>query len=743
MRDCPRITVDQFDWNWFDSIPLEKNKRRGNPGSMKMRQRQFIDCVTAFDIETTKVHFKKNKHTRDSYINSIIYNKLIVKRNSLKTQKEKDAFDEKYGLNIHSFMYVWQWQFDDHCTVVGRQWSEFINFVKELYKHLGYNKKLAIYVHNLSFEFQFLKGIYQFKSDEIFAINKRKILKCFMCDGALEYRCSYLHSNMSLKVFAEKMECDHQKMIGDLDYDVERFPWTSLTEKEWGYCVNDVICLVEAIKKELEVDGDTLSTIPATSTGYVRRDMKKAMKAYRNVIQDIYPDDIVYEMLREEFGGGDTHASRFYANVELDHVYSHDRCSSYPDVQMNCEFPMGKWFIVKKDKITVDDIVDLVQRRHKACIFRVAMSNVRLKDDLFACPYLSISKCRKYDKKKTLLDNGRVLKSDYLEVTFNDVDFDIFINEYDFDDIYILNLAHSTYGKLPSAFRAVVQKYFELKTSLKDVPGQEIYYIKNKNKLNACFGMTAEKPVRDEMTWDGLKFDIHNTKSVHEKLEESKKDAFIVYQWGCWTTAWARYRLHEMIWAVGYDYVYDDTDSVKHLNPHTEIIDEYNQLRIADSKKNGAYAQNKNGDTFYMGVYELDGVYKKFKTLGAKKYAYIKDGINKKTGKPYELEITISGVVKDAGAKELAEAGGISKLKAGFKFVKGGGTCIYYNDIAEPFTVKVPDGNVTIVSNAVVENDTYTVSLDKDYSKLIEDSKKFLTMCENYSMMKYGTKQLN
>ena len=40
--------------------------------------------------------------------------------------------------------------------------------------------KVVIFVHNLSFEFQFLRGIYHFDNEEVFAVESRKVLKCEM-----------------------------------------------------------------------------------------------------------------------------------------------------------------------------------------------------------------------------------------------------------------------------------------------------------------------------------------------------------------------------------------------------------------------------------------------------------------------------------------------------------------------------------------------------------------------------------
>ena len=138
-----------------------------------------------------------------------------------------------------AIMYIWQFQIDDIVTVFGRTWEEYFFFLRKIKGEIG-ARLLCIYVHNLSFEFQFLKGLYDFQPDEVFAVDSRKILKCTMWD-TFEYRCSYLHSNMSLAAFTSKMGVEDAK-LDDFDYDKLRYPWTELSERELLYCMSEDLC---------------------------------------------------------------------------------------------------------------------------------------------------------------------------------------------------------------------------------------------------------------------------------------------------------------------------------------------------------------------------------------------------------------------------------------------------------------------------------------------------------------------
>ena len=658
------IRADDFDHEYMKLTGLRRmqKKQRGNPGTRA--KRRYRDEVTAFDIETSTIPG---------------------------TQQ--------------AVMYIWQWQIGDF-TVIGRTWEEFQDLCYRLKSMCKEDQYIVVYVHNLSFEFQFLAGIYEFQPEEVFCIESRKILKCDMF-GCLEFRCSYLHSNMSLDEFTRKMGVEHAK-LHDFDYNRFRGPWTALTDDELQYCVNDVQGLVEAIKIEMKHDGDNLYSIPLTSTGYVRRDAKAVLKGVKHfIVQDILPDYEVFEMLQEAFRGGNTHANRYYAGLILENVKSADRSSSYPDVQVNCKYPMSRWF--RSGNITTDQLFDLIDRRGRAVVMRVALFNVRLHDEFWGSPYLSISKCRNIKNHEP--DNGRILSADYLETTITDIDLKIIADEYDFDSMTIIDSAHSRYGYLPRKFVELVNKYYRLKTELKGSEDlfDQLLYMKSKNKLNSLYGMSAQNPIKPETQFKQGEFCILE-EDYKEKLEAQNKKAFFNYAWGVWCTAWARLRLEEGIRLAGSRFVYADTDSVKYLGD----IDwtEYNAIREAQSKAHGAYAIDKKGKAHYMGVFEYEGSYHKFATLGAKKYCSEDAAGN--------VQITIAGVSKRAGAKELQQAGGISKFKPGFIFRKGGGLDAVYNDDPEIKEVTIDGHRLEITRNVCLVQGEYTLGLAGDYERLLD-----------------------
>ena len=666
------IPPEKFPYDWLYEIPLVKRKA----GNQRTRKRiQYKDLITAFDIETTRLEDIEQ-----------------------------------------SIMYVWQWQFGDEYTVVGRTWEQFEAFQRKL-KAVLEDSVLVVFVHNLSYEFQFLRGIYQFTQDEVFAIKSRKVLKCNMWDS-FEFRCSYIHSNMNLDTYTKKMGVKHKKLTGTFDYEKIRYPWTELSDDELAYCVHDVQGLVEAIEIEMEHDRDNLYTFPLTSTGYVRRDAKKAMSQvnYRFVKEQL-PDYEIYKMLREAFRGGNTHANRYYTNYTLHDVHSADRSSSYPDVMCNCKFPISEFY--RLGDIGYEEVVKMIGKRQKACLMRVAITGLHLTRIDWGCPYLSLSKCRHIEN--ALEDNGRILSADYLETTVTDIDLKIILEEYSFIDIKFYDVATARYGYLPEQLIKTICQYYHYKTELKNVPGQELLYMKSKNKLNSLYGMCAQDPVKQLILFIDNDFKEQNENEAELLLAYNKK-AFLAYQWGVWVTAWARYRLEEGIQLAHGDiddpnapqFVYCDTDSVKYLG---EInFDKFNAERIKDSRKSGAYATDPSGITHYMGVYEKEHDMCEFRTMGAKKYVY------RETPKD-KLVCTIAGVSKNSGGKELEDHGGIEAFHEGFTFERAGGLEAVYNDCPAIKQVELSGHTIEITSNVCLRPSTYTLGLTADYKRLLTESR--------------------
>ena len=687
---------------FFSNVCVLKN-RRGNPAGKK---RHYLALTTAFDIETSLIPGTEQ-----------------------------------------SVMYIWQWQLGTEYTVIGRTWQEFINLQLSIKECIPDDTWIVCYVHNLSFEFQYLKGIYKFLPSDVFAVASRKIVKCDM-HNCFEFRCSYKLTNMSLGEFTEKMNVEHKKLSGEeFDYSVVRYWFTEMTDTELQYCINDVLGLVEAVNALMKRDGDTLQTIPLTSTGYVRRNAKRAMKkgVHHNLVYSMLPDLNTYEALKEAFRGGNCHSNRFMAGDIVYNVHSADRSSSYPAVICNCEFPMTEFVSILKKDLNFDYIIRCMKIRHKALLLRIGIKNLNLRDYYWGCPYISKSKCRNIHKAIDTEDNGRILSADYIETTVTDIDLQIICKEYT-GEIIILEGWYSSYKKLPQPLIEEVKKYYTEKTELKGVTGQEVYYDKAKALLNSLYGMMAQDSVKEKLIFQQIGeytspiTDIKNDPAltIEEKREaikaiklellgESNRKAFLAYQWGVWVTAWARLRLEEGIRLVheteGANFVYCDTDSVKYTGAVN--WDQYNHARVLECAESGSYATDTLGITHYMGVFETEDnpktgyAYYQFKTLGAKKYAYV-------TEKGGPCKATIAGVNKKKGGQELDKHGGLSAFAEGFVFKEAGGNEAVYNDAPEISEIQVDGYTVPITSNVSILPSEYTLGIEGEYARIIKYAKNYL-----------------
>ena len=666
-------TVDTFNWFLVDEIEVQKRKR-GNPG--RKNKIEYVDCFSAFDIETTNI-------------------------------KEIEQ----------SIMYVWQFQLGDY-TIMGRTWAEFIKLVKQLKLHL--KGRLIVYCHNLAFEFSFLKSVLDFASDDVFCVKVRKVLRA-LYDECLEFRCSYILTGLSLADFTARMGVKAKLSGDEYDYSKERYPWTTLTDRELEYCVTDVKSLVAALKVFFEIEHDNFYSIPLTATGFVRRDMKKAMKKYNKAkLKVMLPDEHVYSLLKEAFRGGNTHANRYYSNMIIGNVKSIDRVSSYPDVQINDLFPMTPF--IREENITLDRAMRIIYKQERAVLFHIAFFDIELDDPLWGCPYIAKHKCTTLSRKH-YNDNGRILAADYLEITVTDIDFKIIMDEYKFSAARIDEFYHAGYGRLPKCFRDEVIKFFKIKTDLKNVEGEELFYHKAKEKLNSIYGMSVQDLAKQKIVYDrgNEKGDFYLADTPMQKLvEDASKKSFVAYQWGVWTTAHARARLEEMIKAVGVDnFIYCDTDSVKYIDTGECVEKEINKQRKKQSKTNGGYASDRDGNIHYLGLWENDGNYDRFITIGAKKYAYEQNG---------KIGITIAGVQKTKGAIELDEAGGLEAFKSGFVFRVAGGVKAVYNDNPEGEYIingccfnSDSRGERSITSNCYLGDSEYTLGLRPEYERLLSD----------------------
>lgn len=583
----------------------------------------YLNIESAFDIETT------------SYINN----------------GEKSAF-----------MYIWMFGLGLGKDIFyGRTWEELLDLCERLQHYFGLNenRRLVIYVHNLGYEFQFMCNY--FKWENVFAINERKPIKA-LCSYGIEFRDSYILSGYSLANTAKNLTTHKvRKLEGDLDYSLIRHHSTQLTDKELGYCSNDIEIILAYINEQI-AQYDDITKIPLTNTGRVRKYVKDACyytssnhrksnrgkyQRYRQIMSDLTLDKPTYIQLKRAFMGGFTHSNPNHTNKTLNDVASIDLTSSYPTVMLADKFPMSR-----AKELNITSVEELKKAMSLYClVFDLKIEGLR--NTLKYESYISESKC--FKMIKPVVNNGRVYDAELIETTITDVDFNIIEKVYEWDKISIANVKGFVKAYLPKSIIESILNLYQDKTTLKGVDGKEVEYLLSKGMLNSVYGMCVTDVVKDEHvfneTWGVERVD------VDEKIDEynKSKNRFLFYPWGIWVTAYARRNLWTAILNIGDDYIYSDTDSIKMLNfdSHKEYVERYNKhigKKLADMMEH--YKLNVDllapktiqGKAKPLGIWEFEGNYSHFKTLGAKRYLVKENG---------EFHLTVAGLSKKNGINHM------------------------------------------------------------------------------------------
>ena len=168
--------------------------------------------------------------------------------------------------------------------------------------------------------------------------------------------------------------------------------------------------------------------------------------------------------------------------------------------------------------------------------------------------------------------------------------------------------------------------------------------------------------------------------------------------------------------------VYCDTDSAKFFDEpvNRQLFEQLNDEIQTEIFKCGIDCTVEyKGRKYTLGLWDNDGIYPKFKSLGAKKYCYYdEDGI---------FNITVAGLSKSKAKDYLLSIGGIEAFKSGTIVPKAwsGRTTAKYNDWEGVRTLTLDTGErIYVGSNLVIEDTTYQFTLAEDYEMLLEDIKE-------------------
>ena len=558
-------------------------------------------------------------------------------------------------------------------------WSEIMETLCDKW-HITDKRKLVVYVHNLGYEFTYLIQLLTLRWGDCKALytKSRKPLTLEFANG-IEFRDS-------LKLFQKSLAkatkgCKHEKLKGDLDYTVYRTPDTPLDDKEFAYCVNDVLGLYEAIERMKNEHGFNEATIPLTNTGLVKQEVNKNLnkdKGFAKIKDALTLSKNQTYIAYKAMAGGDTHGARWKAGYTFKNCNSYDFKSAHPSQQLLWKFPTGKPFGLPED--TSEEDMNALIDAGMGFVGKIAITGLSIKDEC-PDPCISRSKCINSEIIGEE-DNGRVLDAEGTLLLYCDSnDWQRIREGYNYSEMVAVESFAFRLAYLPESFRHTILEKFRIKETMKGSPE----YAFSKICVNTIYGATAQKQIRDEYTadiGDAIEFEkLSWEKNLDDMTDDevtkaqTKKNTF-PFLWGLWTASLTRLRLWRLLKIVGWDRViYWDTDSCKFEGEKVPGVEEYNEEIKRQCIARKCVVQKDNGKCVYIGVAEdehpqSDYGYQEFRFLHAKCYAARNcDGV---------LESTIAGVGKNEGVAALKDD--IENLNDFLIIEDAGGQMLTYHD---------------------------------------------------------------
>lgn len=701
----------------------EYNFNEWQPAIIKKRKNSYCDDIMCFDIEVTSYFVNSGK---------------VYSLNDVLTMPDNDgkignsAFIEKFFEESENGAtpYIWQFCINDD-VLYGRDFSEVLDVLKIISEKIG-DARGFIFVHNLSYEWVFLRELLHDYIDKALLTEARKILY-FDAFGNLQFRCTYRLTNLSIAKWGQSL--DVQKKTGDLDYGVLRSPLTeTLTEKELSYCEFDLRVMVAGLRK-FRAQYGTLENIPLTQTGRVRREVKTLnakVKGRCAFIAECQPHTTEEMSVQNRcFMGGLTLANVERANKVLRGVLSKDIASAYPYVMFARKYPASRFL-----QAPFNGFEYMNDGNHH--IILVTFTNLHCKYNIGVIPYskrITAAGVKCDGENGDELSNGKILTAASLTMYLTEVDYLSYEKLYTWENATVYEHWAATSDYMPADFIQFMLQLYSDKTKLKHA--DPALYMRAKEMLNSLYGMCATLLYHHTFTENDFTptYDALTVEDIQAALDEFQNKTYknvVPYSWGVYVTAYQRARI---INAIAYfcergeshKVCYIDTDSLKGFFDDNEqyFTDENKRVEIESHRiclernipLELVAPTDEDGKPHHLGKFETDGLYYDFKTLGAKRYAYREDEKDK-------VHITIAGVPKVAGSMlasvdDLQEYDEKTKTGLYFDIFHSHKSLSEYKDGNNPL-VTFPDGYEVKNTCAVnIRPTTYKLTLTSDYRELL------------------------
>ena len=522
-------------------------------------------------------------------------------------------------------------------TLYGTRPSELVMCMNSIIMHLKGDNTI-FFVHNLSYDWVFLRKFFMkaWGTPE-HQLNTKSHYPIFITfANGIMLRDSLILAQRSLDKWAKDLNVEHQKAVGAWVYDEIRHQGNRFTPDEKTYIEHDTLAGVECIDKTMQVLNKKIYSLPYTATGIPREEVRKraGKNRGRELFKKIVPNYDTQKFLEDVFHGGYTHNNRHYCErVVRGQIDAYDEASAYPYAMLAFKFPMERFR--PTESCTPEFILN---NPEYAYIFTLILIKPRLRNNNIAMPALQKSKAIK--TVNVVEDNGRILCASYVEIRLNEIDLAVILQQYEYDKAVCIDVQYSLKDYLPRWFTDYVYQCFVDKTQLKG-GGDPVQYSIAKAKLNSLYGMCVQRPVKlmieeNYQTGDYEVAEDQDEQALYQKYANSPKSV-LPYQWGIWVTSIAYANLFKIGSYAGI-WIYSDTDSCYGMEWDKEGLAAYNESCKARLRDRGYGAVVHNGREYWLGICELDGQYKEFVSVGAKRYAVrMLNDI---------LKITVAGVPK-------------------------------------------------------------------------------------------------
>lgn len=650
---------------------------------------------------------------------------LSIRQLFAKCNYDTDAIEKMFDRCMAGGLpYIWMFGYNDR-VIYGRDLPEFKYFLE--YLAPKFEEETWIWVHNLAFEYTWLRELFSF--DKVFLTEARKPLYAKI--GNFNFRCSYRLTNLSLEKWGQQVGV--QKKVGDLDYYALYTPYSDLDEKSLGYCKGDIDVMVAGIRVFLK-EYKHISKIPLTETGCVRKDIKKLNAKNRECLYkyaECQPKTSEeWKVQHITYQGGLVLVNPQHCGRVLHNIESEDKKSAYPFALLE-KYPCTG-FIKTTQKVQWNDgnhHICLVEFKDFTARYKItpqsSSKRILIEGGVYARDNMTDGIAR---------NNGKIIHADRCAFYITEQDWKLLNLYYTWKGEPII---HSHWFAMSDYLDKHVIEYmlslYSDKTLLKH--GDPEIYLRKKSRLNCMYGMAASRLcpdliIEDPETMKYIKKRLNDEEIMTALMEYQEKiyKNVLPYSVGLYCTSYERLFLMEMALKAGIDLLcYTDTDSLKgrYKKAQLKLFEEENE-RIIKWTFDRCIAQgieyeltcprDSEGVPQYIGTWEHDGHYYEARFEGAKRYAY-------RYNKDDIVHSTIAGVPKKAGRVIKS----LKNFKDGLKFdiFNSHKNLITYLDGNNPL-VTFPDGyTVTNKYAANIRPTSYTMSLTSDFRELIQ---KYLAM---------------